>query len=638
MLNRHKNWLVHKQTACGKDFSNPFMVDNLPKIVGFSTHLASLVKSWLVQDQTVLGKDYSNLLIADSLLKTIWFINAPCYGNEALASPKANELTIPEQTATGKGTSNPFMAGGIKGEVGLTSFRNATGANYLAHSRKYVEPPSLKTVREWFPTIRYSRKIKAKGTLKKGFLPSRWRVKKDYTKLIWEDILAKLKKAKREKVLKKNQPKGPSFTAHMLAICNANKLVPFKAPNTSSYNRKKDSTSKNPGAKTRQRKKYTSLTTKINPLSNIKATKGGSSSKKATGSPAGHSEKKKKSSSTKDTNLSQPLASTSMLSSVVSVSKTKPVYSASTIIYSESASGHDALADSTVEDDLGKFALNDSISKQQDKTKPVKDRLETIHTETGTNKEDNKAKREVSFGDDEFNTSLDLSRSDDVTKEIKLEDLSKLVLNVEINFMDLDSSKDDEPITLNSKLVKEKEVAETKAALLKAQPYFLNMEKLIELLVKSLKPELSKLLSSNDFRNSLPTELKELPFKFNEVTGELRDLNKYVHELEIDLLGDLKEIPTKLEKLSSIILISSIQAKIKTLDALISLLNKVTEALDKFAHAIKVASHKAGDHSVPLAGQASTHPAEGEKNTRQATISLFKQRTKKDAKKENLKI
>ncbi|GJT18941.1 hypothetical protein Tco_0877647 [Tanacetum coccineum] len=55
MLNRHKNWLVHKQTACGKDFSNPFMVDNLPKIVGFSTHLASLVKSWLVQDQTVLA-------------------------------------------------------------------------------------------------------------------------------------------------------------------------------------------------------------------------------------------------------------------------------------------------------------------------------------------------------------------------------------------------------------------------------------------------------------------------------------------------------------------------------------------------------------------------------------------------------
>ncbi|GJW55393.1 hypothetical protein Tco_0099478 [Tanacetum coccineum] len=42
--------------------------------------------------QTASGNDYLNLLIADSLLKTIWFINAPCYGNEALASPKANSI------------------------------------------------------------------------------------------------------------------------------------------------------------------------------------------------------------------------------------------------------------------------------------------------------------------------------------------------------------------------------------------------------------------------------------------------------------------------------------------------------------------------------------------------------------------
>ncbi|GKB18140.1 hypothetical protein Tco_0852063 [Tanacetum coccineum] len=71
------------------------------------------VKSWLVQDQTIPGKDKSNLLIADSLLKNYMVINAPCYGNEALTSPKANELAIPEQTATGKGTSNPLMAGSL---------------------------------------------------------------------------------------------------------------------------------------------------------------------------------------------------------------------------------------------------------------------------------------------------------------------------------------------------------------------------------------------------------------------------------------------------------------------------------------------------------------------------------------------
>ncbi|GJT58708.1 hypothetical protein Tco_1002241 [Tanacetum coccineum] len=80
MLNRHKNWLVHKQTACGKDFSNPFMVDNLPKIVGFSTHLASLVKSWLVQDQTVL----------------------------ALASPKANGIWLHRSIQIGTHTSPPL--------------------------------------------------------------------------------------------------------------------------------------------------------------------------------------------------------------------------------------------------------------------------------------------------------------------------------------------------------------------------------------------------------------------------------------------------------------------------------------------------------------------------------------------------
>ncbi|GJV96744.1 hypothetical protein Tco_1548321 [Tanacetum coccineum] len=56
-------------------------------------------------DQTVPGKDKSNLLIADSLLKTIWLSIHLVVYNE--------ELAIPEQTATGKGTSNPLMAGGL---------------------------------------------------------------------------------------------------------------------------------------------------------------------------------------------------------------------------------------------------------------------------------------------------------------------------------------------------------------------------------------------------------------------------------------------------------------------------------------------------------------------------------------------
>ncbi|GKB53943.1 hypothetical protein Tco_0904696 [Tanacetum coccineum] len=61
------------------------------------------IKNWLVQKQMAFGKDFSNLFTADSLLKTIWFSTHHASHNEALA--------IPEQTATGKEISNPFMAG-----------------------------------------------------------------------------------------------------------------------------------------------------------------------------------------------------------------------------------------------------------------------------------------------------------------------------------------------------------------------------------------------------------------------------------------------------------------------------------------------------------------------------------------------
>ncbi|GJZ06634.1 hypothetical protein Tco_0540427 [Tanacetum coccineum] len=94
-----KNLLVQKQTASGKDFSNPFMVDNLPKIVWFSTHLASQlsihlvvyneelaipeqtatgkgISNSLVAGQMATGKESSNLFMAGSLLKTIHFCDS----------------------------------------------------------------------------------------------------------------------------------------------------------------------------------------------------------------------------------------------------------------------------------------------------------------------------------------------------------------------------------------------------------------------------------------------------------------------------------------------------------------------------------------------------------------------------------
>ncbi|GJX81865.1 hypothetical protein Tco_0331346 [Tanacetum coccineum] len=80
-----------------------------------------------------------------------------------------------------------------------------------------------------------------------------------------------------------------------------------------------------------------------------------------------------------------------------------------------------------------------------------------------------------------------------------------------------------------------------------------------------------------------------------------------------------KEIPSKLEDFTkTVIILTSQVAKLKTLRCL--LLN-VTKTLNKFAQVLDSASSKAADQSVPLAGQADTMPAEGEKNTNQATIS-----------------
>nr|GEV99783.1 hypothetical protein [Tanacetum cinerariifolium] len=81
----------------------------------------------------------------------------------------------------------------------------------------------------------------------------------------------------------------------MLVICNAAELVIFQAPYTSTYNNKKVSQGKKPGAKIRHKKKQTSSTTKYHPMSKIEATKSMPPLKKATESQTSHSGKRKKS-------------------------------------------------------------------------------------------------------------------------------------------------------------------------------------------------------------------------------------------------------------------------------------------------------------------------------------------------------
>ncbi|GJT75796.1 hypothetical protein Tco_1042521, partial [Tanacetum coccineum] len=93
--------------------------------------------------------------------------------------------------------------GEVRGEIGITTFRNALRVQYLPHSSMYVPSPSITTVRPWFATIRYNGEIETKGTLKKSYLPPRWRkwCPSRLCQDIWEDLIHKLNKKTREKIV-----------------------------------------------------------------------------------------------------------------------------------------------------------------------------------------------------------------------------------------------------------------------------------------------------------------------------------------------------------------------------------------------------------------------------------------------------
>ncbi|GKE27053.1 hypothetical protein Tco_1442437 [Tanacetum coccineum] len=378
--------------------------------------------------------------------------------------------------------------GGIYGEVGVNTFRNAIGAHYLPYSSEYVAPPSIDIVRQWFLTIGYGEEVSVKGTLRKSLLPP--------SVNNWE--------------LKPNQPEGPPFTDHMLAICVAAKLVVFKAPKTSS-NAERVSQGKKPGAKPGHKKHSTSL--KQPSGSNIEATKG-RSSKAPTGSKIGYLKRKKESISAMDSNPSRTSASTPVVAEMHKEDK--------------QATGYDASAYSTAEADPRIYAPSDSIPQQQG--------LETVYTTTDTEKEASTIAKQV-----------EEAISDEASKIIKLEDLAKLMPNVKADFMDLDSLKDDPIIVVNESDDDEDDKGEEVHTTL-------NFETEDASVPNPPSP------------SSLPTELKELPSKFNELTEEVKGLKKQVHELEIELPGDLKNIPTKLEDFNKTVTsLTSQVAELKTL-------------------------------------------------------------------------
>ncbi|GJQ96300.1 hypothetical protein Tco_0007439 [Tanacetum coccineum] len=326
----------------------------------------------------------------------------------------------------------------------------------------------------------------------------------------------------------------------------------------------------NPGAKPGHKKRLTS--SKQPHVSSKEATKG-RSSKAPTSSKTGHSKKRKESSLAMDSNLNQPPVSTPVDTIMHKEDQqatgglTSLGVTTSFIIHSESALGNDALAVSTAEADLGKSAPSDFVPQQQGQTKFVKEGLEIVLNQSRTGKGVRSIARQV--------------EEEEASSTIKLEDLAKLVLNVKPSIKDLDSHEDDTVIVVDDNDEDEEDEVHTTTE--------------DTSVLKSLSP------------SSLPTKLKDLPSKFNELTKEVKGL-KQQWELPIEFVS----LPVQ---------VASVQAKLKTLDALPSLLLNITKALNKFSQVLDYISSKVRYHSVPSAGQADIMPAEGEKNTNQTTIT-----------------
>ncbi|GJZ22601.1 hypothetical protein Tco_0559640 [Tanacetum coccineum] len=155
----------------------------------------------------------------------------------------------------------------------------------------------------------------------------------------------------------------------------------------------------------------------------------------------------------------------------------------------------------------------------------------------------------------------------------------------------------------DEKLEQQKAKAEAEVASMKVRPSYPDINQLTKLLLKR---------HVRDIEIELPGDLKEIPTKLETFTSTISNLTSQVAKqknIQWDLLVEFLDLPSQ---------VSSIQGKLKTLDSFLSLLNKVTDTFNRFATVVETASGDARNN-VPSAGQATASPVEGEKNTNPAT-------------------
>ncbi|GJT02074.1 hypothetical protein Tco_0823243 [Tanacetum coccineum] len=270
-------------------------------------------------------------------------------------------------------------------------------------------------------------------------------VQVDYAKIIWEDLIHKLNKKTREKIvpyprfislllehmipeydneeltinptqvfsvhnwtLKPNQPEEPPYTTHMKAICNLDVHVDSKAPKPSSQTKEIPQVKK-PRAKSGLRRKQSSKHTS-------------ESKTEASKSKTGQSEKDTQSSSARDKSPSHPLPLTPMVGEMHKEAH-------------QAAGGPTSLGATSEEGAHPQLSSGSNPSILVDKSKSAGDGLKTAHTDSGANEE---------------------SRADDISLKVKLEDLLDILKDTRSAFFTPDSLTDEPIIVLDESKEEEK--------------------------------------------------------------------------------------------------------------------------------------------------------------------------------------
>ncbi|GJY12967.1 hypothetical protein Tco_0382276 [Tanacetum coccineum] len=250
-----------------------------------------------------------------------------------------------------------------------------------------------------------------------------------------------------------------------------------------------------------------------------------------------------------------------------------------------------------------------------DKTKSARDGLKTAPTTSGANEE---------------------SRADDISRKVKLEDLLDILKDTRSSYFTPDSPTDD-PIIVSDVSEEEENAKKDKDT----------EDTLVPLPPSPKSAQIQELMAQPSYPDVNQLTKLLLPSKITRLSGEIKELKQHIKDIEMELPGDLIEIPTKLEPFTSTISslssqvaelknihwkppaaflnlpsqVSSVQEKLKTLVSLPNLLYKVSDTLNRFSTMMENASG-AASMNVPLAGQATPSPAEGDKNTKDACTNL----------------